>query len=202
MRDNKLYSEAFSEATNGIFSLMKFDEKSLFTFASSLICFFAALFTMVGFCISAHDNNKHTKKTGLFRDATVTNEIGKTREPFIVRTRFVEINFKALIRKDVSYETKSYVSKTLILNLFENVCFTAILDRLELRTISDFSWIGHIEGTEHSEVILILKDRIMVGNITIPFDRYQVRYVKNGTHAILEINQSGFPQELEPVPVE
>jgi hypothetical protein len=177
-------------------------DKSLVTFAFSLICYFWVSITSYGFCNSAQDNNEHSKKTGLFRDATKKNEIGKPREPFIVRSRFVEINFDVIIRKDAYSEAKPTIANMLGLNLFDNVCFTAVIDRLELRTIDDFSWIGHIKGMEPSEVILVLKDSVMVGNITTADSRYWVRYVKNGVHTISEIDRSAFRPELEPIPVE
>ena len=159
-------------------------------------------FASLGACFSAQDDNEHGKKPGLFSHATLENELSTTREPPIIRRRFVEINYDLLIRKDLSHEVKPAIANTLGLNLFDNVYFTVILDRLELRTIDDFSWIGHIEGMEYSDVILILKDRVMVGNITTSDAHYRVRYKKNDVHTISEIDRSAFLPELEPIPVE
>ena len=181
---------------------MQFDEKSLVTFASLLICFFVVLFASYGYCNSAQDDNEHIKSTGLFRDAAIKNEVDTAREPFIVRSRLVEINFDVLIQKNASNEAKSDIANMLGLNLFDNVYLTAVIDRLELRTIDDFSWIGHIKGIEYSEVIFILKDSVMVGNITTISFHYQLRYVKSGVHTISEIDRSAFLPELEPIPVE
>jgi hypothetical protein len=177
-------------------------DKNLVTFSFSLICYFWVSITSYGYCHSAQDNNEQSKKTGLFRDANIKNEIGKTLEPFIVRSRFVEINFDVIIRKDAYSEAKPAIANMLGLNLFDNVCFTAVIDRLELRTIDNFSWIGHIKGMEPSEVILVLKDSQMVGNIRGPDGYFQIRYVGDGVHAVREIDPSVFIDELEPIPVE
>jgi hypothetical protein len=42
----------------------------------------------------------------------------------------------------------------------------------------------------------------MVGNITMPRAFYQVRYAGIGIHAIHEIDQSAFPNESDPIPIE
>ncbi len=59
-----------------------------------------------------------------------------------------------------------------------------------------------VKSIKHSQVILVVDDGIMASNITIPGAFYQVRYVDNGVHAIYEINQSAFPEEAPPIPVE
>ncbi len=55
---------------------------------------------------------------------------------------------------------------------------------------------------KHSQVILVVDDGIVAGNVTIPGALYQVRYIDNGVHAIYEINQSAFPEEAPPIPIE
>ncbi len=59
-----------------------------------------------------------------------------------------------------------------------------------------------VRRIKHSQAILVVDDGIMAGNITTPGAFYQVRYVDNGVHAIYEINQSAFPEEAPPVPIE
>ncbi len=119
----------------------------------------------------------------------------------MVRSRCVAINFHTLTMEDSSGEAKSAIAKTVHLNLFDNISLTAVRGHLEFRKTNDFSWVGHIKGIDSSEVILVLKDKVMVGNITTPDARYQIRYGKNSTHVVSEVDQAGFPQELEPIPV-
>ncbi|NIV33501.1 MAG: hypothetical protein GWN58_29845, partial [Anaerolineae bacterium] len=63
-----------------------------------------------------------------------------------------------------------------ILNLFEDVVHTALLDRVEYIPGNDFTWLGHLEGTPHSQVILVVGDGVLVGNISMPGAFFQVRY--------------------------
>jgi len=93
----------------------------------------------------------------------------------------------------------SDVGDVVMLNLFDYVIFTAVLDRVEPNRSGGYSWIGHLEGVEHSQVILVVKEGLMAGNIVVPKVFYQVRYAGNGVHAIYQIDQSAFPPEDEPV---
>jgi len=108
----------------------------------------------------------------------------------IIRTRFVDINFDLLEGAEVG--------DALILNLFDDVIYTAILDRVEATNADGYSWVGHLEGTDHSELILIVGGGQMAGNVTLPGAAYQVRFAGNGVHAIYGIDQSAFPPEDEP----
>lgn len=176
-------------------------EKNLEVFAFLLISFLITLLASCSFSFSNQDKNEPEKKLGLFNDTHMKNKPCETGEPFMVRSRCVSINFQMLIMEGSSVEAKSAISKTVQLNLFDNVSLTAVRDHLEFRKTNDFSWMGHIKGIESSEVILVLKDQVMVGNITTPDARYQVRYGKNSTHVVSEVDQAAFPQELEPIPV-
>jgi hypothetical protein len=139
---------------------------------------------------------------GLFTDSATETAVPRPHDPTIVRTRLVNINYDLLGAADCPPEDESQIASLLILNLFEDVVFTALLDRAEVSSSSSFSWIGHLEEVEYSQVILIVKDRMMVGNIAMPEAFYQVRYAGNGVHSIYEIDQAAFPPEAEPLPVD
>jgi len=126
----------------------------------------------------------------------------KEEDPTIIRSRLVHVNFRLLSKDDKAPRTMSDVSSFLTLNLFEDVVFTTILDRFELNRSGSYTWIGHIDGIEQSQVTLVIKGDIMSGNITLPDDFYQVRYKGDGLHAIYRIDQSAFPDENEPAPVD
>jgi hypothetical protein len=114
-----------------------------------------------------------------------------------VRSRYVQVNFKQLAGKDLPEGAES-----IFLNLFDNVLFTAIKDRLEVRSANRFTWFGSIEGMEHGRAILVVENSSMTGNVTLPGGFYQVRPVGNGVHAIYEINQEAFPEEAPPFRIE
>jgi len=51
-------------------------------------------------------------------------------------------------------------------------------------------------------VILVVGGSQVAGNITSPEGFYEVRYAGDGVHAIYTIDQSVFPDEADPIPVD
>ncbi len=138
---------------------------------------------------------------GLFSDSPTEGDLDRSDDPTIIRARFVDINFDLLAAVDAPQD-QSEVRAAVALNLFDDVVFTALLDRLELNRSGSYSWIGHLEGVAHSQAILVVKDRVMAGNIRLPGALYQVRYAGGGVHALYQIDQAAFPPEAEPIAVD
>ena len=128
---------------------------------------------------------------GLFVASTQHGKVDTIEDPTVIRVRYVEVNFALL--------EKAELGDTLILNLFDDLVFTAVLDRLEATTSDGYSWIGHLKGIDHSQVMLVIGGGQMAGNITLPDDFYQVRFAGSGIHAIYRTDQSAFPPEEEPI---
>ena len=85
--------------------------------------------------------------------------------------------------------------ESLSLNLFPDVFFIAVLDRLEQNPSGSYSWIGHIEGNPFNPVTLVVNDKIMIGNISAGNTLYAVRFSGESAHIIQEINRSGFGRD-------
>ncbi len=134
-------------------------------------------------------------------DTSVTQEKAE-QDPTIVRSRYVKVNFDLLaVEKDVVTESQGDDS-SIVLNLFDEVTVTAINERVERRSSSSYTWIGWIPESEAGQAVLAVEEGHMAGNITIGGKMYQVMSIGNGVHAIYEIDQSAFPDELPPIPVE
>jgi hypothetical protein len=89
------------------------------------------------------------------------------------------------------------------LNLFDDVEFTAVLERLDPLVSGGFTWVGRLENVDLSLVTFVVKDGRITGNIALPGGLiYQVRYAGNDVHGVREIDQGMFPAEKEPLPVE
>ena len=73
---------------------------------------------------------------------------------------FVAINFELLGGTDAPPKAQSDIASGLILNLFEDVVFSAVLDHMESNPQGSFSWVGHLEG---SSVVSSNVLRIAVG---------------------------------------
>ena len=141
---------------------------------------------------------KETKKE-LFTAVTDHGNARVASGPTVVRVRLVNINFELLSVPNRSPEGQSTTNNLLRLNLFEDITFNAVLDRIERRSQDSFTWFGHIQGTGVSQVTLVVEREVMVGNIRVPGAFYQVRYVGEGMHAIYQINAQAFPPDSEPL---
>jgi hypothetical protein len=108
--------------------------------------------------------------------------------------RYVDVNFTLL---DNAVE-----GDAIGLNLYDDVIFTAILERKEPAQPDGYAWVGSLQGVEYSQVILAVGGGQMAGNITSPLGQYQVRFAGDGVHAVYTIDQSSFPDELPPIPVD
>ncbi len=114
----------------------------------------------------------------------------------VVRSRYIYVNFDYLYGKNLPEG-----AELVVLNLFDSVSFTAVKDRLEVRSSNRYTWFGRIDGVKHGQVILTVENGGMAGNIILPRGIYQIRAVGNGIHAVYEIDQSSFPEEAPPLPV-
>lgn len=137
----------------------------------------------------------------LFAPTTVTGDLGTAADPTIVRSRPVAINLHLLAQADGSPRQWA-PGGALKLNLFDDVSFTALFDRVELNAPNSFAWIGRIDGIDLSQVILVVRDQIMMGSISMPGALYQIRYAGGGLHAVHELNPGAFPPEQPPLPVD
>ena len=137
----------------------------------------------------------------LFSDAKVSSKFDPTSDRTIIRRRHVNINLDLLMKADGSPKSDNK-GLNLNLNLFDDVALTAVIDRTESVFAGSRSFIGHVAGIEASSVILSVYGNIMSGNITVPGASYQVRYVSEGVHAVYQIDQSAFPPEAPPIPVD
>lgn len=135
---------------------------------------------------------------GLFSHSSLVGTLEITDSPTVMRYRYVDVGFDDLIREDGSPKSTE-PGYSLLLNLFDDVVHTALLDRVEYNPGNVFTWLGHLEGEPYSQVTLVVGDGVLAGNVTLPGASFQVRYAGNDVHAVSEIDQSAFPPELPPV---
>lgn len=134
----------------------------------------------------------------LFSTGHIAYVNSKSADDYVVkRSRLVYIDFDAL--KESNTDGASKPSETIKLNLFENVTLTATLDRSELGYQKTKNWIGHISGATYSEVVLAYRNGVLIGDIRVEQNLYQIRYIKDDIHAVQEVDQTAFPPEAEPV---
>jgi hypothetical protein len=130
----------------------------------------------------------------LFMDSPEPGPLAR-KDPSVLRTRFVNINTPFLTETGLD-KPRDVMS----LNLFSDLVFTARLERSG-PTLHGSSWAGHIDGVEFSDVIFVVVEGIVAGNITLPGGKsYAVEYAGNGVHAIYEINEMVLPPNMMVLP--
>jgi len=138
---------------------------------------------------------------GLFITVDAPPGVTAPSGPTIMRTRYVDIQFALLEGMDDISDSGSGGMSTVQLNLFDDAIYQVVFDQVEFNSPEGYTWLGHLEGVENSQVTLVVENKVMSGNITLPEAFYQVRYVGEGVHAVYQIDQSAYPPEAEPIPV-
>lgn len=155
-----------------------------------LLFFFSSSLVQKVFNSSAAAFSISPKSSNLFIHLQPAN-VNKTSELATMRATKIDINFYLL--------EASKINDVITLNLFEDVTFNVMIDDIESNISGSVTWIGHVEGEDYSYVTLTVKDDVMVGNVNVSKQFYQIRYINNNTHVIYEANLFAFPQELEPL---
>jgi hypothetical protein len=135
----------------------------------------------------------------MFRTALGVISAGKAKKDVSVkRQRFIYVNTSL-----INTEEQAIKHNELMLNLFEDTTFIAKLERVETFSENGVGWVGHLKSVEDSQVILIIRNEKMTGNILLPDTLYKVENSdKNRLHTIKEIKLSKAPPKLLPVTVE
>jgi hypothetical protein len=117
----------------------------------------------------------------------------------IFRHRFVNVDLRPLLPTREAPKSSRATSGLVVLNLFEDAVFRAVLDQREHRSGDSFTWIGHVEGIENSQVTLVVEHGVVSGNIRVDQGFYQIRYAGEGTHVVYQIDPNAFPAEGKPL---
>ncbi len=118
----------------------------------------------------------------IFREIPGSKQVNMAPvNPLIVkRQRSVAIQSEA-IEKDI---------ETLNLNLFDDTHIKVVKDRLRQNRKNQFTWKGHIDGVNQSEVVLVMNPRTkrMSGTVNTPDRCFHIRPDGRGEHVVQEID--------------
>ncbi|MCB0191330.1 MAG: hypothetical protein KDJ65_05245 [Anaerolineae bacterium] len=117
-------------------------------------------------------------------------------KPGVIRSRSVAVNFELLGGPDVSNLAQPAVGSKVTLNLFEDEQFIAVLDKIERNPSGSYSWIGHIENREYSHVVLVIKQRMLIGNISTVDQSFNIGY-RGDAQVISEIDFADLPDDRD-----
>ena len=140
----------------------------------------------------------------LFTETTREAANAPSSEPGALRERLVDVRLNMFSDGQNGSPDRLAAGNVVLMNLFEDVVYTAVLDRVTLNNSGTLSWIGYLDEDELGSVTLVIdkKEGFVIGNISLPGLLYQIRHAGNGVHVVREIDPSAFPPDAEPIPVE
>ena len=86
----------------------------------------------------------------------------------------------------------------LVLNLFDDVVFTGIVEHVE-RTSSGHALWGGIEGVKLGTMTLVVNGSVVVGTVRTPDAVYTIRTAGGGAYVVRQIDESSLPPLGEPL---
>ena len=91
-------------------------------------------------------------------------------------------------------------SHTLVLNLFDDVVFTGIVEHVEPTASGHALW-GSLQGVELGTMTLVVNGKVVVGTVRTPDAVYSIRTAGDGTYVIRQIDESSLPPLGEPLEI-
>ena len=118
--------------------------------------------------------------------------------------RLVGIDFGQLaqVTKPTISPKRRAASKpqTLVLNLFDDVVFTGMVEHIEPTASGHALW-GTLDGVELGTMTLVVNGSVVVGTVRTPDAVYSIRTAGDGTYVIRQIDESSLPPLEEPLEV-
>ena len=120
-------------------------------------------------------------------------------------SRFVGIDFGQLARvtkppdgQNTRTVGETATPQTLVLNLFDDVAFTGIVEHVEPTSSGRVLW-GRLDGVELGTMTLVVNGSVVTGTVRTPDAVYTIRTAGDGTYVIRQIDESSRPPLGEPL---
>ena len=120
-------------------------------------------------------------------------------------SRLVEIDFGQLARvtkppdgPNTRTVGQTATPQTLVLNLFDDVVFTGIVEHVEPTSSGRVLW-GRLDGVELGTMTLVVNGSVVTGTVRTPDAVYTIRTAGDGTYVIRQIDESSLPPLGEPL---
>ncbi len=136
----------------------------------------------------------------LFLEAALPDRLGQGDPSFVKRSRVAQVNWQALGAGELQINAGTE-KRSVRFNLFPDTSYTAWVRQTEVTGNQEIIWQGGLEGNPGSEVTLVMKDGLLVGNVSFHGGRFQIRFLEDGFHRIREVDPGGYPKEGDPIPI-
>ena len=138
--------------------------------------------------INLQDDSSIKNKDGEMFTAVTPTTYSNASNAAIARSRLVTINENG---RNVLPAAPDYTAQQIMqLNLFEDVVLTVVQDRIEVNESGSYTWIGHVDGDDFSDVILVINGPYLSGHITMPTGSYNITSTTGNIHRIAELNSA------------
>ena len=132
--------------------------------------------------------------SGIFTDTSRRGTVDPGSSRTVRRLRRVEVDVGRVFPGGAP-PSAARAADRVTLDLFPDVCVTAIREQATDLAPGKVQWIGRVEGAPHGTAILVIDDTLMVGTVTIDRQVFRISYVGDGVHAVADIDQSAFPRD-------
>ena len=138
---------------------------------------------VVAFVLSPGEEQAQNRPDLLFKVSSRPSRPARIDGPEVMRKRYVTFDVRRAIG-----------SATLALNLFSDKSLMIERSRTEAIGENGLLWFGEVVGKK-GQVTLSAVGDVLVGNIRMGHELYEIRYEGEGIHTINEIDASAFPEE-------
>ena len=143
----------------------------------------------------AAETSAPTPRAGILPTAPAADAI-------TLRRRLVSIDFTQLsppVDGAAGVTAPAASTGTLGLNLFDDVSFTGVVERVAPTFSGGYSLSGRLAEVELGTVTLVVNGETVAGSVWTPEGTYRIRPAGGGLHAISEIDPSRLPPPGEPL---
>ena len=131
---------------------------------------------------------------GIFTGTARRGSVDPAPVPSVRRLRRVEVDFARLFPGGPG-PWAANAAPQLTLNLFPDVCVTAVREQATDLAGGGVQWEGRITGAASGVATVIVDGTVMVGTIRIEREVYEIRSLGDGVHAVLDVDPSRFPRD-------
>ena len=111
--------------------------------------------------------------------------------------QFAEVTKSPVVAKNLA-TVEPLAPKKLVLNLFDDVEFTGIVEHVEPTASGHALW-GKLDGVELGTMTLVVNGKVVVGTVRTLNGVYTIRTAGDGTYVIRQIDESSLPPPAEPL---
>lgn len=118
--------------------------------------------------------------------------------PTVARAGFAALNGDVLTNYFIDPAADLPSDASVDLSLFEDVTFSLVPDRVDRVSNETLNIVGHELDNRSDRASLVVSNGQVTGNVTIDGTQYQIRPAGENLQSVVEIDQSGFVDELPP----